>query len=588
VEIKRGTPVSPGIAIGPAFLMETEGARIVRKFVMPEEVEQEIERFEKALKLSRDEIDALGDSLKDKTDDFYDIRDIFQIHLRMLEDPKLYDQVCNLIRNKLFTPEYAVSQVLRRYVKSLEGAGDAYLMQRIRDFDDIEQRLLRNLLGERHEDLAHLKEPVLVVARDLTPSQTVAFDRERVMAMATEAGGRTSHTAILARALRIPAAVGVGELTTAVSGGDTIIVDGTRGVVIVDPDELTLQRYRARSRSLEVIEEKIAAEFCNLPAITRDGRRVSVEANIEFPQEVDSVLQHGAEGVGLYRTEFLYHAMEDPPDEEDHFQAYMTAMRALGDHPMTIRVLDLGADKFNMGYDERNPFLGCRSMRLMRDNPEMFRKQIKAILRASAMGNIRFMFPLICSREELVEAKGLVTDVMSEMDKHGIAYDKDVKVGMMIEVPSAAIVADLFAQEVDFFSIGTNDLVQYTLAVDRDNEHVAHLFSPIDPAVLRLIQTTVDAANSHEIDVTVCGEMAGDILYSILLVGMGVTRLSMSPTAIADVKKLVCSVSYEEARNVAEKALQMNSAVEIERYLREVTRKAIPELLEEDSPLESL
>ena len=349
MEIKRGIPVSPGVVIGPAFVMESEGSRIARKFVMPEEVAREIDRFEKALQHSRSEIDALGEGLKGKIEDFYNVSDIFQMHLHILKDPKLFDQVTNLIRNKLFTPEYAVSQVLRRYVKSLEGAGDTYLLQRVRDFDDIEQRLLKNLLGEQREDLAHLKEPVLVIARDLTPSQTVSFDRERVLAMATEAGGRTSHTAILARALRIPAVVGVAELSTSVSGGDTVIVDGTHGVVIIDPDAVSIRRYKARGRSLEVIEEKIAAEFCNLPAITRDGRRVSIEANIEFPQEVNFVLQHGAEGVGLYRTEFLFHTMEDPPDEQDHFQAYMEAVRSLGNHPMTVRVVDLGADKFPLG-----------------------------------------------------------------------------------------------------------------------------------------------------------------------------------------------------------------------------------------------
>lgn len=582
MEIKRGTPVSPGVAIGPAFVMEAEGARISRKFVMPEEVDHEIARFQKGLENARNEINSLGSRLEREVEDFYDVRDIFQIHLRILEDPKLTDQVTTLIRNKLFTPEYAVSQVLRRYVKSLEGAGDAYLQQRTRDFDDIEQRLLRNLMGERREDLAHLKEPVAVVAHDLTPSQTVGFDREVVRAMATDAGGRTSHTAIVARALRIPAVVGLGDFSNGVSGGDTVIVDGTRGVVIVEPDEVTLHRYKARAHNLEVIEERIAAEFCNLPAVTRDGRRISIQANIEFPNEIDRALQSGAEGVGLYRTEFLYHAMEDPPDEEDHYRAYVEALRALGDHPLTIRLLDLGADKFPTGYEERNPFLGCRSMRLMRANPEMFRKQLRAILRASIIGKVRFMFPLIGNTAELREAKQMVEDVKAELDHQDIAYDREIQVGMMIEVPSAAIMANAFASEVDFFSIGTNDLVQYTLAVDRNNEHVAHLFSAVEPAVLRLIKTTCDAAQRAGIEVSMCGEMAGDILYAILLVGMGMDRLSMSPAAIADVKKLVCSVSYEEAKALADKVMGMTCREEIEACLREETRRFLPELVEEE------
>ena len=582
METKRGIPVSPGVGIGPAFIMEGEGMRITRKFVMPDEVHREIERFDKALAHSRREIDELAEKLRNKLDNGYKVSDIFQMHLHILDDPRLREQVLGLISNRLFTPEYAVNQVLRRHRKSLEEAGDTYLLQRVRDFDDIEQRLLRNLLGELREDFAHLAKPVVVVARDLTPSQTVSFDREKVLAIATEAGGRTSHTAILARALGIPAVVGVMELGSVVSGGDTVVVDGGQGTVIVGPDELTRRRYEARGHDLEVIEEKIAAEFCNLPAITRDGHRVSIEANIEFPNEVASIFQHGAEGVGLYRTEFLYHTAENPPDEEAHFQAYMEAIRALQDHPMTIRILDLGADKFPSGFAERNPFLGCRSMRLLRAYPHIFRDQVRAILRASAMGKLRFMFPLISTLDELRESKQMVHEVMRELDQKGGSYDKGIKIGMMIEVPSAAVMADIFVKDVDFFSIGTNDLIQYSLAVDRDNEHVAHLYSPADPAVLRMIKLTVDAARRGGIDVSICGEMAGDVLYTLLLVGMGFRKLSMAPTAIPDIKKLIRSTTYEEARRVAERALSMQRAQEIEAFLAQETRKLAPELLGEE------
>lgn len=585
MEIKRGTPVSPGVAIGAAFVMESEGARIVRKFVMADEVEREVTRFQKALERSCTEIDGLAKSLTSKIDTFDSVTDIFQIHLHILKDPEIDNQVIRLVRNKLFTPEYAVSQVLRRYVKRLEATGDTYLIQRVRDFDDIEQRLLRNLLGERREDLAHLQEPVLVIARDLTPSQTVSFDPKYVLALATDAGGRTSHTSILARAMQIPAVVGVPELSASVSGGDTVIIDGGRGVVIVDPDDVTIKRYQLRGRSLEVIEEKIAAEVCNLPAITRDGRRVSLEANIEFPQEIHHITRQGAEGVGLYRTEFLYHTMDAPPGEEDHFQAYLESLRLLGDRPITIRVLDLGADKFSMGLDERNPFLGCRSMRLMRNHPRMFRDQIRAILRASALGKVRFMFPMIASLSELREAKQMVADVMAELDRTHTNYNKTVQVGMMIEVPSAALMAERLAREVDFFSIGTNDLIQYTLAVDRNNEHVAHLFSPANPAVLRLIKNTLDAGEKAGIEVAMCGEMAGDILYSTLLVGLGCQRLSMAPATIADVKKFICSITYKDAKQLAERVLAMNTSQEIEELLRSEALKIVPELFEKENPV---
>ena len=586
MDVLRGIAVSPGVVIGPAFVLESEGARITRKFIMPEEAPQQIERFQGALEHARQEVHELEARLRDKLDGTYKVSDVFQMHLAILSDPNLSEQIVNLIQNRHFAPEYAVSQVLRRYVNSLEQTRDSYLIQRVRDFDDIEQRLLRSLLGDEREDLEHIREPVIVAARDLTPTQTAAFDREHVLALATDGGGRTSHTAILARALKIPAVVGLGELTRSVSGGDTLIVDGGQGVVMVNPDDLTLRRYEARARNLAVMEEKIAAEICNLPAVTTDGRAVSIEANIEFPNEVAGVIQQGGEGVGLYRTEFLYHMTSQPPDEEAHFQAYMEAIRALGDHPMTIRILDLGADKYPTGFQERNPFLGCRSMRLLRINPEMFRSQFRAILRASALGKVRFMFPMIATVEELREARELFDDVRSEFDRKGAHYDKTLPVGMMIEVPSAAMLADLFASEVDFFSIGTNDLIQYALAVDRNNEHVSHLYSAVDPAVLRLIRHTVQAADRADIEVSICGEMAGDIVYATLLVGMGIRKLSMAPAAIPDVKKLIRSISYEDARQVADKAMAMRSAEEVERFLQSETRRVTPELAQPDEALQ--
>jgi len=588
LEIKRGIPVSPGVAVSKAFVLDSEGARIGRKFLMPEEAPSEIERFDDALRRSGEQIRALAEQLQQKVEDSYGVSDIFQVHLHILGDPKLRESVANLIRNRNFTAEYALSQVLRRYVKSLEATGDSYLLQRVRDFDDIEQRLLNSLLGAQREDLAHIEEAVIVIARDLTPAQTAGFDPSRVLALATDAGGRTSHTAIIARALRIPAVVGIGAISTEVSGGDMVIVDGTKGIVIVNPDEATLARYRIRARNIEVFEERIAAEICNLSAVTRDGHRVSIEANIEFPSEVEAVVRNGGEGVGLYRTEFLFHVESSAPtDEKAHFGAYMDAIRHLGDHPLTIRLLDLGADKFPQGYAERNPFLGCRSMRLLGKNPDIFRQQIRAILRASALGKVRFMFPMIATPDELRECKDFVQDVRDELDRAGVPYDKDIAVGMMIEVPSAAMMADRFAREVDFFSIGTNDLIQYTLAVDRNNEHVSHLFSATNPAVLRLIRLTVEAADSAGIEVAMCGEMAGDILYTPLLVGMGLQHLSMAPAAIPDVKKLVRSISHTDAKTIADTVAEMPTSRLIEEFLQKELRRIMPELFAEGNAFDA-
>jgi len=578
VETLRGSAVSPGIAIGPIFLIQPQGARIVRKFLMPDEVGHEVERFDRALARARAEIDRLGEHVRGKLGEEYKVSEIFMVHLAILQDPKLRRQVVALINNRHFTAEHAVSEILRRYGKSLEEAGDSYLQQRGKDFEDIEHRLQRNLAGQTPEEAARLQTPSVVVAHDLMPSQTVAFDKEKVLGIATEAGGRTSHTAILARALGIPAVVGVAGLRSAALPGGVAIVDGTQGIVIAAPDEATLERYRARSRTIEGIEERTAAEVGRLPAVTRDGRRLTLEANIEFPEEVPTIFQHGAEGVGLYRTEFLYHTAENPPDEDAHFQAYMEAIRALNGRRLTVRVLDLGADKFPNAFPERNPFLGCRSMRLMRLYPQVFRSQLRALLRASALGKVRLMFPMIANLDEFREARNMVREVTAEFDASGEAYDKSMPVGSMIEVPSAAVIADDLAREADFFSLGTNDLVQYTLAVDRDNEHVAHLYSALDPAVLRLIRRTLDEGRKAGIEVSMCGEMAGDINNTILLVGLGFESLSMAPSVIPDIKKLIRSIAWEDARRIAEKALAMHSAREIEAFLVAETRRAVPDL----------
>ncbi len=399
------------MAVGPAFVFESEGARIPRKYLMPDEVHREIERFDKALAGSRREIAELGDKLRRKLGDGPKASDILQVHREMLEDPKLREQVVALITNRLFTPEYAVTQILRRYGKPLEEAGDSYLLQRARDFEDIEQRLLRNLLGRRREDLSRLQAPVVIVARDLAPSQTAGLDREKVLAIATEAGGRTSHTAILARALGIPAVVGVAGARR--PGRRRRHDDRGRRARRGDPQPRRADAPPLRGARPQPRGDRGAHRRRILQPARRhtDGRRIGIEANIEFPQEVPGIFPHGAEGVGLYRTEFLYHTAANPPDEEAHFQAYMEAVQALEGRPMTIRILDLGADKFPAGFAERNPFLGCRSMRMLRLYPEIFRRQIRAILRASAMGKIRFMFPLIANLSELRDAQRVVQEV---------------------------------------------------------------------------------------------------------------------------------------------------------------------------------
>jgi len=566
------------VAIGEAFVLESEGARIPRKFLMPPEVPAEIERFDKALGHAIEEMERLHQKAVRKLGDAPEVADIFRMHMSLLRDPKLRERIQALISNKHFTPEYAVSQGLRRVIKQLETAGAPYIVQRRKDIYDLERWLLNALLGDRREDLRHLTERVIIVAHDLTPSQTIGLDRDKIQAFVTDAGGRTSHTAILARTLSIPAVVGLGSITSEVSGGDTLVVDGGEGLVVIQPDPPAREKYERLAKSRAMTGVRVAQEFCALPAVTTDGAQINLYANIEFPEEAATITQFGAQGIGLYRTEFLYHATDSMPDEKAHFDAYMEVVRHLKGETITIRTLDLGADKFPTGLLEQNPFLGCRSIRLMLRDRQTFRTQLRAILRASAFGKIRMMFPMVCALEELLQAKEIVAEVMQELEKQGTPYDRDMKIGIMIEVPSAALIADRLAREADFFSIGTNDLIQYTLAVDRNNETVAHLFSPGNPAVLRLIKETIDAAHARQIPCSMCGEMAGDVLYTMLLIGLGMRELSMGPKVIPEVKRIIRAVSSTVAREVAEEALRLGSAPEISAFLEQKTRELLPDV----------
>ena len=424
---------------------------------------------------------------------------------------------------------------------------------------------------------------MVVLAHDLTPSETAALDPKRVHAFATEAGGRASHTAIIAGVLEIPAVVGVGRFITDVSGGDMVIVDGTRGLLILNPDDETLERYEQTRTSFQSFENQLG-DLRELPASTRDGTRILLLGNIEFPTESSHCLEHGADGVGLYRTEFLYLGRKEDPTEAEHFDAYVTVLRTLGpNRPVVIRTLDLGADKFQprsgIGDQERNPFLGLRSVRLCLRNLTLFKTQMRAILRASEFGDVRIMFPMISTLLELRQCKMILAEVKEDLEEEGIAYNPRLPVGTMIEVPSAAILAEQLAREVDFFSIGTNDLVQYTLAADRDNEAVASLYSPADPAVLQLIDRVVKAALKQGIAVNVCGEMSGEPQYTMLLLGMGLRQLSATPHNIPEIKKLVRSVSVEETVAVAQEALRLETARDVNNYLREQTRRILPEIV---------
>jgi phosphotransferase system enzyme I (PtsI) len=476
-----------------------------------------------------------------------------------------------------------VSTVLRGYSKKFLAMKDEYLAERVQDVYDIERRLLRNLIGEKREHLAALGTPHVVVAHDLTPSQTAALDREKVLAFATDVGGRTSHTAIVARAMNIPAVVGLKTVTAEVSGGDEVIIDGNRGLVILNPDEATRKRYHEYAREARQLESTLTM-LRDLPAVTTDGHEITLHGNIEFPREVASCLERGATGIGLYRTEFLYLDRDEDPTEEDHYEAYASAIEMLQGKPITIRTCDLGADKFTHisgETDERNPFLGLRSIRFSLQHVDLFKTQLRAILRASALGPVRILFPLITTLRELRHAKMILGDVREDLEEEGIAFDRDLKVGIMVEVPSVAVMPRQFARECHFFSIGTNDLVQYTLAVDRQNERVAGMFTPANPAVIHLIDRVIQAARAEHIEVGVCGEMGADTIFTLLLVGLGVDFISTAATSIPRVKKMIRSTSMRQARRIAQKVLTLESDREILGYLAEVARKVLPEAFTE-------
>jgi len=581
MEIKRGIPVSPGVAIGPALVLDTEGYRIPQRFIDPKAVPEEMQRLRRALSAAAAEAEANQRAVTEKLGAHYGA--IFGAHALLVEDATLARELESLIEHQHFAAEYAVSQVIRRYAKALESIDRGHFATRAADFFDIERSILGHLLGQQRENVHDLKQPVIIVARDLTPSETAAMDRRMVHAFATEAGGRASHTAIMAGALEIPAVVGLGKFVTSVSGGDLLIVDGNEGVVILDPDKQTLQLYESTQSSFRKFETQLG-ELRDLPAETRDGIFISLLGNIEFPEEALHCLERGAAGVGLYRTEFLYLNKTIDPTEEEHLEAYLKVLETLGSQrPVVIRTLDLGADKFAMASEpimhERNPFLGLRSIRLCLRNLTLFKTQMRAILRASASGDVRILFPMVSTLLEIRQCKMILAEVKEDLEEENVPFNRQLPIGTMIEVPSAAIMAEQMAREVDFFSIGTNDLTQYTLAADRGNETVASLYSPGDPAVLRLLDHVVKAAGQNNIAVNVCGEMSGEPIYTQLLLGLGLRQLSATPHSIPEIKKIIRSTTIDEAKRVAQEALRLDTSRDVNNYLREQTRRILPELV---------
>lgn len=552
----KGIPASPKIAIGRVFVYERE-VKVERRKISKAEVEKEINRFEEAVKKSKEQLVRLEEKTAMEIGEKE--AKIFQAHMLMLEDPALLKEIRKNIESGE-NAEAAVQDAIKSFVSMFEGMKDEFFRERAIDVQDVGERIIRNLTGRSVVTLADLREKVVLVAETLTPSDTANMNKEYVLGFATDRGGMTSHVAIISREYGIPAVVGLGNVTEVVKPGDLAIVDGGRGVVIVNPDEGTVKRYEVEKAAIERRWVELM-KIVGLPSVTLDGRKVELAANIGAPAEVKFALSQGAESVGLFRTEFLYRGRSSLPTEEDQFKAYKAVAEKMGGKSVIIRTLDIGGDKpppYLEMPKELNPFLGWRAIRISLDRPDIFKTQLRAILRASVYGNLKIMYPMISSVEEVRAANELLEESKRELGSRNVPFG-DVEVGIMIEVPSVAIVADSLAREINFFSIGTNDLTQYTLAVDRTNERVSHLFDTFHPALLRLIKNVIDASHAAGVWTGLCGEFAGDPLATPILLGLGLDEFSMNATSLPDVKKVVRSIEYSEAREMAEKALKLST-----------------------------
>lgn len=577
MKVLSGIPVSSGVIVGRVFVLDDDQRlRVPRRELDPADAPAELERFDLARRAAIEELNALHrDAAREMGED---AAKVFLFHTGALSDRALLAPIRRMIEAEHLSAEFAASQTIQSLCEKFANHPDTTFRSKVSDLNDLGARLVHRLTGRKAQSLAHLEPGTVVVARDLTPSQTAGFDRTRIVAFATDLGGTTSHTAIVARALGLPGVVGIKDLTGHARDGQLVIIDSERGEVILDPDLLTLEdAARAEERAKQ--SRIVMHEGAGLPAVTLDGVEIGLLGNIEFPEEVDAVIDEGGVGVGLYRTEFLYLTSDHEPTEDEHDRAYIDCVHRLKGRPLTIRTVDLGADKYTQARSEnpeRNPFLGLRSIRYCLQHTDMFRCQLRSILRASGHGPVKIMFPLVTNIAEFRRAKYYLHEAMEDLDERGEAYDKDVEVGMMVEVPAAALMASAFAREVDFFSIGTNDLVQYTLAVDRINERVAGMYTPIHPAVLKLIRDVARVGGRAKIPVSCCGESAADPEFAALLIGLGVRSLSVTASSLPRLKQAIRGLDSRRCERMAQKAIRFDSEADAAAYVRDRVRKQIP------------
>ncbi len=585
----RGLAVAPGIAVGRAYVQRPREIVAPNFIVAPERVDDELARFHAALSRTSEEIRENRMRLAEKIGE--DHAKIFDAHLLILQDTKAIEDTEALVRKDLMCAEFAFNRVIGRILESFDAIGDVYLRERRADVEDVRRRVLHNLIGLEPASFGSLNEESILVSRDLAPSDTAMIDRRFVLGVATDRGGRTAHAAILARSFGIPAVVGIEGLSDHIEHGDGIILDGNTGQVVLRPTPDSLREFEAVRKKFQELERELLT-LKDYPAVTRDGRKIELSANVKTPEDSELALAKGAKGVGLYRTEWFFLTRDALPSEEEQVLQYTQIVRAIAPDPVIFRALDIGGDKFasylGPGKSELNPFLGWRGIRFLLTRRDILRTQLRAFLRASVAGKVKIMFPMITGLEEVRAASAMVDEVRRELQEEGHAFDPGVEVGLMIETPSAVAIADLLAQETDFFSIGSNDLVQYTLAVDRGNARISYLYEPMHPSVLRLVRNTVDAGHAHGIWVGMCGEIAGDPLFSVLLVGLGLDELSISAYMIPEVKRIIRGITYDEAKTLARRALGLSTAAEIRHLVSSVMHERFPELVaaegNEDAP----
>ncbi len=561
--ILKGISGSPGICIGKAYLVDSEGVDVVERYhIKKNQIQSEENRFKAAVKKARNELKAI---IEDSAKDSRRNTDILEAHRVLLKDKMLYGKILETVKKERINTEWALKKVVTDVKSMFKNMSDSYLKERAADIVHVSDRVMRHLVGAKSKNIAAIDKRVILVAHDLSPAETSQIQLERIMGFITDLGGATSHTSIIARTLDIPAVLGLDKATELIDNGDIIIVDGSAGLVIIHPDEQTLVQFYERKSRYEEYQAAITRKS-HLPAVTADGLRLQVMGNIELPEEVVSVLDHGGDGIGLYRTEYQYLNRFNFPNEFELFDKYKEVVEVMAQRPVTIRTLDINGDiavAYASDIDEPNPALGLRAIRYCLQRPDIFKTQLRAILRAAAFGNVRVLFPMISGYDEILTAKRILNEAADSLASEGAVFNRDIEIGIMIEVPSAVFMADVMAEAVDFFSIGTNDLIQYSLAIDRGNKQVAYLYNPLHPAVIRMIKHTTDVTKDKGIKIFMCGQMAGDPINIPILLGLGIDELSMNPLSIPTVKSMIRSLNVEDTRLFVKDVLKQNTTAEV-------------------------